>query len=120
MHSSAAPQCFDDAVRPHLARVFVEDAQAGLDAGADAQRRDLEVAPEDLLEDGGEGRDDAGVDVMADLAARDAVQGEEVSDRHGVLVRLARRVSGDAAGGAQRLLVEDAERHVGVAYVHGQ
>ena len=67
----------DDAVGADFAGVVGEDGKAGLDAGLDEERADVEEGFADAAEGGVERRDDGGDGDAGDDVGREAAHGEE-------------------------------------------
>ena len=110
----------DDAVGADVARAIVEDADAGAHAGIDDQRRHLEIAPADFLEDGRQGRHDAAEDGFVDVRGAQVLGLEEVEQQDRVLIDEVLHVGGDAPAGADLFAVEDADGYRRIADVKGQ
>ena len=113
-----------NAIGAKLGGVVDQQLHAGLDAGLDEERLDVEVGFADLAQRGVDGRNDGGDDDVGDLARRHAVHLEKIDEEDAVLVDGLRAMRGDAPVrgelGLGAIELVEAEGRVGVADIESE
>ena len=109
-----------DAVGPHLLRIVVVNADAGLDAGPDEQRSEVEIALRQLGHRAVKGGHHRADDDSVNLAGVDAGQLQQVTRHEAVAVHGLLVIGHQAPVGQQPFTLVHAQQGVGVVDVNNQ
>ena len=109
-----------DAVRSHLARVVVQDADPRAHTRANNERLDVEVLATDLLERANHRRHGARHDGSPDVLRGQIDRTQQADDEHRELVREVVLVSCDTEGTHHLLTVKYADGNARIANIDGE